>query len=531
MISSGRKVLHMHSVIIVDDELFVRKGLQNMIDWKTAGFCVIGEADNGEDALTLIKAEQPDLVVTDIRMPVMDGLALIQAVAEAGLETEFIIISGYNDFRYAQQAVRFGVVDYVLKPVDQEDLLQALAKLHEQLAIKKQQWESKQIESGERQIEALLRGEVDETALRVWEEPWVAAGSKSFVYVLVEWNNVLPWNEATLPPKNELKAGIREVLQQHVPASPIPAVYEHRRAYGFIMPELYLFPFDNSLPAFLASLLITLERRFGLEFRAYAGENVTSLEQLNRSYTTAKDSIAYKFLKHTNKMIAYADIADIVLHYSHLNEDIYKQLMVAVEEYNEAEIAQCLERLFAEFVEGRYSPEAIKAAIMQCVLGIGKAIRGLQGDEKRLATIDPVIGWHDYNVTLEELRRMFEAFVMESADMLSQLYRTSGKSGIYKVKSYVDEHFHESINLKSIAAHFYMNTAYLGQLFRKSYGIYFNDYLLRLRIDEAKKLLRQSDMRVYEIAERVGFNKADYFVTQFEKLESMTPTEYRQRRN
>ncbi|MDQ6417852.1 response regulator [Paenibacillus sp. LHD-117] len=119
----------MYTVIIVDDEKFVRKGLIKMLDWESSGFQVIDEAEDGEDALILLREKKPDLVLTDIRMPVLDGLELIHAAFEEKMETEFIIISGYNDFRYARQAMRYGVLDYVLKPVDQAEIKQALEKI------------------------------------------------------------------------------------------------------------------------------------------------------------------------------------------------------------------------------------------------------------------------------------------------------------------------------------------------------------------------------------------------------------------
>ncbi|MDQ6417853.1 helix-turn-helix domain-containing protein [Paenibacillus sp. LHD-117] len=99
------------------------------------------------------------------------------------------------------------------------------------------------------------------------------------------------------------------------------------------------------------------------------------------------------------------------------------------------------------------------------------------------------------------------------------------------IKSYIEEHFREPINLKSTASHFYLNSAYLGQLFKRRYGIYFNEYLTKLRMDEAKKLLRESNLRIYEIAKQVGFNQAAYFVTQFEKREQMSPSVYRNQVN
>src|SRR5690606_25453685 len=110
----------LHSVVLVDDEVYTRKGLIKLIDWESCGFRITGEADNGEDALELIRTTNPDLVITDIRMPVLDGLGLIQQLIEEDEEPPvFVIISGYDDFSYAQQAVRYGVHDFILKPIDE----------------------------------------------------------------------------------------------------------------------------------------------------------------------------------------------------------------------------------------------------------------------------------------------------------------------------------------------------------------------------------------------------------------------------
>jgi Response regulator containing CheY-like receiver domain and AraC-type DNA-binding domain len=128
---------------------------------------------------------------------------------------------------------------------------------------------------------------------------------------------------------------------------------------------------------------------------------------------------------------------------------------------------------------------------------------------------------------LHELKGLFTEFLHEAAAYLAELRNEQSKGGIERIKKYIEANYTENISLKSIAGKFYMNSVYLGQLFRKTYGIYFNDFLLQIRIGEAKKLLRQTDLRMYEIAEKVGFQNADYFVTQFEKLEKVTPTDYR----
>ncbi|WP_270167304.1 response regulator transcription factor [Paenibacillus sp. SYP-B4298] len=519
----------MNTVVIVDDEQFVRKGLVKMMDWEALGFHVIGEADNGEDAFAIIRANKPDLVVTDIRMPAMDGLELIQAVAEDGLDTEFIIISGYNDFRYAQRAIRFGVMDYVLKPVDKEDMTEILNKLRGKLEEKRREQERQRNELGQRQIEALLRGELRGEELARWSAPWVEAGAEQYVYVLVELSSDQPWEQETASDTSQIRSKLQEVFRRTASSPLAPIIYEHRRAYGLIIPDLYWRASHHQLAGYLQEVLHQLNQEPGWQYRAYTGETIHSLEQLRHSYRSAKEAVAYRFVLHQQLLLQPADIEGISLVYKPLQEHTHRQLIEAVEENKPEQIMQSVQRIFAECVEERFSPEAIKTAIVQCVASVIKSIREFEGDDQELRHIEAIIGWHDHNITWTGLRWLFEQFMCEAAEMISGLYRTAGQRGIYKVKSYVDHHFHKNINLKSIAAQFYMNSAYLGQLFKKSYGVYFNEYLLQLRIEEAKKLLKQGDLRIYEIADRVGFNSADYFVIQFEKLEKMTPTEYRNR--
>ena len=517
----------MYSVIIVDDELFVRKGLIQLIDWASHGFQVSGESDNGEDALAMIQETRPDLVITDIRMPVLDGLALIEAAAQLELETEFIIISGYNDFRYAQQALRFGVQDYVLKPVDPADIYKALTRLKEKLSSKKQRFDQSRIHTGERLMEALLRDKFHESELQNWDETGVFSQSKAFTYVLLEVNNIVPWKDTLAPTRDQLKAAIREVVQRVAVASSPPIIYEHRRAYGFIVLDEWLSSFEGNIRPFMEIVLQRMKEMIPLELRIYAGRAVESLQQLKFSYISAKEVNQYKWVKHENSVIVYSDVEHIQLSFLHLQEQFIHKLTEAVEETNLEGAKAAINHIFSDFLNRCYSIEAIKTAIMQCVLSIINSVRRMEGDEKELATIESILGWHDYNLTLNELRQLFHNFVLEAAELTKNLYYCCSRGGIHKIKTYVDQNFHSNLSLKSLAAQFFMNPAYIGQLFKKSYGVYFNDYVLGLRVEEAKKLIRQTDMRIYEIAQRVGFNSTDYFVSQFEKVEGMIPSEYR----
>ncbi|KUP23560.1 response regulator transcription factor [Paenibacillus sp. DMB5] len=519
----------MFTALIVDDELFVRKGLIKMIDWERSGYVVSGEADNGEDALAMIREHKPDLVVTDIRMPVIDGIGLIRAAVLEKLDTEFIIVSGYNEFEYARQAVRYGAFDYVLKPIDQEDFEKTLGKLKERLEEKERHKARTQVGLDQSWIEALIRGEENVLSDAAWKAPWEGEAVQTFTYALLEWNDILPWNGYILPAKDMLRKGIREAV--HAASGTVfePVLYEHHQTYGLVVPDLYARSFGGDTGAFLAELAGRIGTAFSCPFRIYAGPGVPSLKDIKHSYLGAKEVQQHKYLIPAQSVIAYEDISGRVLNYRHLEDELYRKLIDAVEENDEKMLVEQINHLFHFMQEKSFSPEAMKAAVTQCVLGILKSIQTLEGDEKELAYLEAAVGWYDRNITLGEITRIFTLFAREAAGLLGQLSQNQCKGGIQKIKCYVDEHYHESITLKEIAARFYMNSAYLGQLFKKTYGSYFNEYLQQLRITEAKRLLRQSDMRIYEIAQKVGFSNADYFVTQFEKLEQMTPTEYRNR--
>lgn len=347
----------MYKVLLVDDEVFVRKGLRNLINWNACGFEICGEAENGTEAFNWITKNRPELVITDIRMPVLGGLELISKVTETGMDAvSFIILSGYGDFKYAQQAVRYNVHDYILKPIDEEELKSALLKLSEQL--------------------------------RFTREP-------------------LTYVEA-----------------------------------------------DRSL------VLLVTERM----------------------------------------------------------------------EENDAEaVRRAVEQLIKELQAKRMAAEAVGRTVARLIASVTETIIGMNGNPDELKTLDGVSSWNAHADGLDTLRQRLTGFSLEGAALIGELRRDKLQGSILKIKSHIEGHFRENISLRSIAGQYYMNPVYMGQLFRKTYGLYFNEFLLGLRIREAKKLLRQTELRIYEVAEKAGFSSSNYFVTQFEKLERMTPSDYRNR--
>lgn len=520
----------MHTVILVDDEVYVRKGLRSVVNWNQFGYEVIDEADNGEDALEMIGRRKPDVVITDIRMPVLDGLELIERSQKQNPKTSFIILSGYGDFRYAQQAVRYGIHDFLLKPVDEEELADTLSRLHPKLLQNKLLDQTNRDWIRESIMDALLRGEADSKLMSGWAEALGVGEAEPVHYAFIEVNDLHPWNGRKLPPMEELKERMKEVVLASMPVRESEKAFlqEHLGRFGLLISaERRHFP-DGSIESYARRLQRELAERLEAVVYIYVGKPAKSLLQLKESYLSAKDALQYKFAREGETVILYSRIEGTAVHSCPVIDDsFFRKLVERTEEQNQTEILHLVHELFQAFRSQGFAPEAVKSALSHAVNAVLASIHSMEGEERELTKLDAMLHWQDVPVSPGELKRLFTEFLLESAAYIAKLRKEQAQGSIRKVKQYMETHYHENLSLKSIASIFYMNPVYLGQLFKKTYGMYFNEYLLKLRINEAKKLLRQTDFRVYEISEKVGFNNADYFVSQFQKLERLTPTEYR----
>lgn len=513
----------MRKVLLVDDEIFARKGLMALIPWTELGYEVAGEADDGEDALKQIRDLRPDIVVTDIRMPVMDGLKLIGAVKEAGGPApKFIIISGYSDFKYAQQAVRYGVHDFILKPIDEEEMSQALSRIKTMLDQDEQGSAAMRVELDLALLESWASGAISDEMATATAELLGIVPQAEYGCMLIERNHI------GLGQEPEQMDSLKQTVRDAIGPSRQAFLFDvGRSTFGIVTTLGASGDSDRSWETLASRLLGATPPELRPNMRAYIGKPGLGVGGITESYRTAKETVHYKYALSAQPVIAHHHASHITLRYKQSDAKLTAELLEAVEEGDEAAVLSSIDKLFASFGSERFAPESIQASIAHCVLGITRVVRELEGDEDELHTLKAVMQWSNEPRMLSGLRDMIVAFAMESIAYLAERRKIRAKGGIQKVKQYIDTHYQENMSLKSISKIFYMNPVYLGQLFKKTYGVYFNDYLLEIRIQEAKKLLRSTDLKVYEVAERVGFGNSDYFVTQFEKVERKTPTEYK----
>ncbi|WP_249898422.1 response regulator [Paenibacillus sp. PK3_47] len=514
----------MYKVLIVDDEVFVRKGLISIMNESPLQFEICGEAENGKEALALIEQLNPELVIADIRMPVLDGLELIRKVkTELEQQPIFIILSGYPDFSYAQQAFRYNVSDYILKPVDEQELTAALKKIAHTLNQKQLLSITKEKPLVETVIESLLQTEPDDQVMGRIAYALELPISSSYTYVIAEMQDGLPHGEIDYMPA--LKAALQRYFHQKTQTLLI-----HRRPnnqYGIIVPELWMNELSPYGPKNYAGMLDMLERELKTTITLFVGCKANHLKQIVASGASAEKCLNYRFSASFKGIFMADKLLELPLYYFDVEEGLHSKLIYELEANNKQAYSSAVDVIFSEFQERHFAPGAVTNTIRRSMIAIINIIRQLEGDENQLYSTAELLHWQTKYRNLHQLKQVFLHFIGEAAEYIAGKRGDKSEGSIEKIKKYIDGHYKENIYLKGIAADFNMNPVYLGQLFRKTYGVYFNEYLLSLRIEEAKRLLRQTKKRMYEIAELVGFQNADYFTTQFEKLENMTPTDYR----
>jgi len=482
----AKGVAVMHKVLLVDDEVFARTGLRGLIPWNQLGFEIVAEAENGEEALQKIREAQPDLVVTDIRMPVLDGLQLIRAVKEQEIASpRFIIISGYNDFKYAQQAVRFGVEDFILKPIDEAELADTLKRVAE--SLKRDQL----LEAGHPALhlsllESLLTGRLDKPYIPGAAAALGLPNDRELCYIIAEVNDLgaEPGMEAADAGdwKAELARAAAELAEGRE-----PLLHEHDEWTAGL-----LLPYSENLRSWEAAAerLRQAVRLRGGVLRMYVGEPAGTPELIHQSYRSAKQTMDFKYALDGQAVLSAKDTDGLTLVRTELASELFDRLLHAMEERDAKAAEAVLDEMFDTFRSSRFAPDAVAASIARMIRLVNRTVQAMDGDEQALAGCTALAGWQEKPMTLQGLKKLAAAFVEDASEYMLELRKEKAKGSIHKIRQHIERHFRENISLKVIAQQYYMNPVYLGQLFKKTYGVYFNDFLLDLRIQEAKRLLR-----------------------------------------
>ncbi|MBE5960762.1 MAG: response regulator transcription factor [Lachnospiraceae bacterium] len=504
----------MYQMMIIDDEPVVREGLKHLLPWEEYEFQIVAEGIDGNDGLKKVVEYKPDLVLVDVKMPGMNGLELIKKAKESGYEGVFLLLTGYSDFEFAKSAVSLGVRAYLLKPIDEEELAEVVKKVRQELEEKNKENDAirQKEESARREMfrRLLLYSETKEVLreqMRNYEREF--AYPVFCVAILHEkskkGDGFIPY-----PSDEKLKQMIKDMEETE---------------YVSMEDCWILICKGHSYEYFLKKLLANNEKVKNLykeEYFIFMGHDVAHWEDLHYSYESARMLMRYRFLYHAQNAIT---IKALEQEQHDTMPDPQDQLCAQIEigdlEGMEKTLhnveGYCKAKLFTE-------PEA-KIYLTHQMIKL-KMMLEERYDEKKGEFPD----FDELTRKIKNGESLFEILneIKEYAKEVSHIAGASGADNVVKrVSAYLEKNYHKDIKLEAIAKMFNYNSAYLGKVFKKEMGESFNNVLDHIRIENAKKLLSETDLKVYQVSERIGYSNIDYFYAKFKRYVGVSPKEYK----
>ncbi|GAA6412015.1 response regulator [Blautia coccoides] len=505
-------------LFIADDEIDVREGLRFILDWSELGFFICGEGKNGYDTLDQILKLQPDVVLMDIRMPKLSGLEVVRLASEQGFHGKFIILSGYSDFSYAQEAIRYGVTNYLTKPIDEVELEKAIIQAKETL-ISETDTHKKLVEYRNKARDSILQdillNQADYSYLDVHDLMLEASMYQVVLYTNFNQDSFQnTWDFAgilRLANKNHNALDYIELNHQHI------ILMKGNVAINRFQELLdhYISPPQKGSP--LDSLFLTY------------GKPVYSVEQIHISYEDAALLMKRRFFcNYDQHVLGYLNIPEsqpFISTNSTSGQEYARQLAGYIQSGSRHMVHKTLEYLREAF----YHIDADITELKHNLADILLEVKSIINHSYNKADIPfpnnaAIISSIEEKYYLDEILQFFTVQFDMCMNAIGTQSRESVMDGIL---DYIAHNYQENLKLNTIAELFGYNSSYLGKLLTKSIGKSFNSYLDEVRIENSKKLLRDETYKVYEIAQLVGYTNVDYFHKKFRKYVGMSPAEYR----
>ncbi|MDI4646670.1 response regulator [Cohnella hashimotonis] len=533
--------------LVVDDEAWIRLGLREQIDWKALGVAIVGEAANGRDALGMIGTLRPDIVLSDIRMPLMDGIELMETVHKDYPDILIIVISGYSDFEYARKAVTFQVFDYILKPIEEEqleavlvraidkleerqrareDLLRMDRRLRENGALAEERLLTRLAEGAEDQVSSLL-AKLDRSGLRL--------SGACFAAAVFRAANEEQVSAARFGGDRELAGyALFNLIGEHYGDTENKVLFRH----GDRREEIVLVAGCDSIEegeALLETLRVKCGRAsadarafLGMELYVGFGGIADDPKQISRAYKEAAAAVLYAGLESDTRIVFFSSLSGRSRYYVY-PEDKEKAFLHYLDNGYRIQALTWIDSVLADIRADRsYHPLSLRMTSLELAMNLRRASLSYpSGGGDLLQESHMHVKLMRELLTYADIVHWLRAETDRTLDRIAAAKKTGSRRTLDDVVDYVDKHYCEDINLNGVAERFYMSPAYLSRIFKQAYNENFNEYVNRLRMDAAAKLLQQADLKLEDISGMVGYGNVSYFLKKFKERYGCTPTAYR----
>lgn len=525
----------MIKVLVVEDEFMVRKLIIQLLPWNEMGFSVVGEAEDGLDAFQKVEELQPDVVLMDINIPEINGLELTKKVKDFRPDTDVVIITGYSDFSYAQEAIRGGATDYLTKPVNTEELSSILMKI--QKKIQSRSHEKNVVESIQRKNITLQKEAVlNQITTQSHTSDWILQKFDEFdISLLPENLTVLIFRIDRTTAKKEVvndlelcKYAIENIAYEILMESFLHVVVfkgAGRNIIALMNRKGEVDVSESLLKYSIEKIQNSIQFYFGLRVFTASGSVCNKLSDIYTSYTQALEALEGEYLCDNNDVIFYRpkDELKIVGLFSLYNKE---EILVCLRKGDYNGLTSKIDGIYQRLIDGKTN----KNYSLFISLGL-YAIVEEYAKETNLS--EKIIEKSVYINQIKSSNTIFQTKEIVVALFASTMKHVAGShkgetyKSVEKAKEYIHQHYTEDLTLDAIASDIFISSCYLSCIFKKETGRSVVEYINYCRLKKAKEIIdTQRNIRVNDISELVGYNDSFYFSKCFKKQYGITPSVY-----
>lgn len=511
-------------LLICDDEMLIREGLASL-DWDAHGLECVGTARNGEDALEKIEKLHPRIIISDVRMPKKDGIFLAEQVFKNYSNIRILFLSGYNEFEYAQKAIEYNVKEYLLKPINENELFEKIDRIRDEIIIHDSIQEKSRVLTDMMQNSRYFLKDYlfnlprhDRTADTLFH---ITPDSRLFAACVLQLTDA---NNGILYMILEESSA---VLSAEASLSFIPFLDGDKILFIFFTSSGEIKLTENQIFSACESIRTLLSEKYNnYDYNIGIGSLVPDTAELRNSYAGAVSALGY----HKNlgyRQIIYINDVEPNSHISSGYSRITDLYIIAAKSCNLAEARKQIRKLFSA---PESSPDIFynqQRCCLRLILSLSEMLYEIGCNPQILFYETDVWSLIRRTSSSQELRLFIENITEVVISHIEAAQSARAQNLIIQVKALIETNLADDASLEKIASQVYLSPCYLSVIFKKETGVTFKNYLINARIEKSKELLSDTNLKIYEVAEKVGYADTKYFSELFQRLTGKTPSQYR----
>ncbi|ALV21817.1 response regulator transcription factor [Carnobacterium antarcticum] len=534
----------MYSIMLVDDEQDIRQSIIELVQWEKMGFQIIGEASNGEEALEVMESNVPDILITDIKMPIMDGIELSKRVRDENPSVKIVFLSGYEDFEYAVSGIKLTILEYLLKPVSISDLENMLRKVRRKLDEEK------------RSANDLVTIEKD--FLKKFD-----VSKMSFLISLItdnysdvsesEFKKLLQTYQLNLTGERQVLLNITidkssfsksTIGNQNLELTKFSLTNTVRKIVDkYVQSEVFTFT-SNSVVILsdtkeniemYTDILVkeineSVQKIFGFSIGIGVSEEYVRISDTKRAFQSSVSALNYQTALGGDKGIYISDIETVQQNEIVFDEVNEAKLVSLIKIGSKDELETFIDHLFQRFYSGMNSQEHLKIFLMELYVSVLKAYKTTisKYDSDMLQQVEVISEIHHYQDN-QVIKEWFKNFCLSTIAIIQEQRKKKTDSLAKQSYDYLAEHYSDpSLSLKQVSKQMLISPSYFSSLFKKENGLSFTDALVKIRMEKAKEHLLTTDHKIFEIAIDSGYTDQHYFSYCFKKYFGESPNKIRE---